>query len=179
MNKRVKKVRYDRKKDGKLIFEKFRKSFLNKKFPDDENAAHLFRKDLDRLFANYSDLFFWMYSHISEIFLHRNIYRNIVLKPQSFSTFEKLKEECRNGALYYLPNHQSNIDSLVIPWIVNLMELAQPLFCAGDNLAMGRSKFLMPRVNAYLIDRAMMDDRVECLDPVRNTRKYRLGYAKL
>jgi hypothetical protein len=37
----------------------------------------------------------------------------------------------------------------------------------------------MPMVNACLLDRQVMDERFQCPDPFRNTRKYRFGYTVL
>jgi hypothetical protein len=48
-----------------------------------------------------------------------------------------------------------------------------------NTLARRRSSYLMPMVNACLLNREIMDKRYPCSDPFKSTREYHLGYTIL
>jgi len=178
MNRRIKKINYNRRRDIELVFSNFREKFINKYYPEDEKAESFFNRDLRRLSANFSILFFFQYSLFSKYWFHKKIYQSIVFS--GITNIEKLVQDASlNGALLYLPNHQAHIDSIIISWIANYLRVPQPLFYAWNTLARRRSAYLMPMVNACLLDRQVMDERFRCPDPFRNTRKYRFGYTVL
>lgn len=179
MNRRVKRITYNRKLNNKIIFSKFRERYLSKYYPESKKAESLYKKDLKKLSANFSNLFFFQYSLFSEYWFHKNIYNSIILVSEKDKVKEQALQASLNGTLFYLPNHQAHIDSLVISWIANLLRVPQPLFCAWSTLARRRSAYLMPMVNACLLDREIMDDRFQCSYPFRNTRRYRVGYTVL
>lgn len=179
MKRRVKKILYDRSHECKIIFSEFRETFLNKYYPGNIKAEVLFRKDLSRLAANYSSLFFLQYSLFSELWFHRHIYRTIILSGES-SDYEKIiRKASLDGAILYLPNHQAHIDSLVISWITNRLRVPQPLFFAWNTLARRRSSYLMPMVNVSLLNRGILDKRYANTDPFKQTREYHVGYTLL
>ena len=179
MNRRVKRINYKRRYINKIIFSKFRERYLNKYYPESKKAESLYKKDLEKLSAKFSNLFFFQYSLFSEYWFHKNIYNSIILISEINKFEEQVQQASLNGALFYLPNHQAHIDSLVVAWVANLLRVPQPLFCAWNTLAKRRSAYLMPMVNACLLDREIMDNRFHCSDPFRNTRKYRVGYTVL
>lgn len=179
MNRRVKRIAYNHSRDCKIIFSDFRNTFLEKYYPDNKKAESLFRKDLTKLAANFSYLFFFQYSLFSELWFHRNIYKSIILSGETDNFEESIQQASLNGTILYLPNHQAHIDSLIISWIANCLRVPQPLFYAWDTLARRRSAYLMPMVNACLLNREILDDRYPCSDPFRDTREYHLGYTIL
>jgi 1-acyl-sn-glycerol-3-phosphate acyltransferase len=179
VNRRVKRITYNRRRDNIIIFSKFRERYLNKYYPESKKAEFLYKKDLKKLSANFSNLFFIQYSLFSEYWFHKNIYNSIILVSEIDKVKEQVLQASLNGTLFYLPNHQAHIDSLVVSWIANLLRVPQPLFCAWSTLAKKRSAYLMPMVNACLLDREIMDDRFQCSDPFRNTRRYQVGYTVL
>ncbi|KPK87898.1 MAG: hypothetical protein AMS27_01085 [Bacteroides sp. SM23_62_1] len=179
MNRRIKKINYNYRHDFNLVFSAFRGRFLDKYYHESEKAEWLFKRDLRRLSANFSILFFFQYSLFSKYWFHKKIYQSIILSGED-DNFEKLVQKASlDGALLYLPNHQAHIDSLIISWIANFLRVPQPLFYAWNTLARRRSAYLMPLVNACLLDRQVMDERFKCADPFRNTRQYRYGYTIL
>ncbi len=179
MNRRVKRITYNRRRDIKLVFSDFKEKYLDKYYPDNAIAESLFNKDLHRLSANFSYLFFFQYSLFSKYWFHKKIYQSIIFSGEKDHAGELIRQASLNGTLLYLPNHQAHIDSLIISWIANFLRVPQPLFYAWNTLAKRRSAYLMPMVNACLLDRQVMDERFQCSDPFRNTRKYRFGYTIL
>src|SRR4030042_5491485 len=179
MNRRVKKIAYNHSRDCRIIFSEFRETFLRKYYPGDEKAEILFKKDISKLAANFSYLFFLQYSLFSELWFHRNIYKSIILSGESVHCEELIRKASVDGTILYLPNHQAHIDSLVISWIANRLGVPQPLFFAWNTLARKRSSYLMPMVNACLLNREIMDKRYPCSDQFRSTREYHLGYTIL
>lgn len=179
MNRRIKKINYNYRRDCKLVFSDFRERFLEKFYPDNEEAEWLFKKDLKRLAANFSVLFFFQYSLFSKYWFHKKIYQSIIFSGDTDNIEELVRRASLDGTLLYLPNHQAHIDSLIISWIANFLRVPQPLFYAWNTLARKRSAYLMPLVNACLLDRQVMDERFRCSDPFRNTRQYRFGYTIL
>ncbi len=179
MNRRIKKINYHYRRDCRLVFSDFRERFLDKYYPDNEEAERLFKKDLKRLAANFSILFFFQYSLFSKYWFHKKIYQSIIFSGETDDIEEIVRRASLDGTLLYLPNHQAHIDSLVISWIANFLRVPQPLFYAWNTLARRRSAYLMPLVNACLLDRQVMDERFRCPDPFRNTRQYRFGYTIL
>ena len=176
---RVKKISYNRKKDIRSVFSRFSQDFLAHYYPDNRIAKHFFYQDLVKLSANFSELFLFQYSLFSRYWFHRHIYRSVVLSGESENTFDTIRQASGNGALFYLPNHQAHIDSMVIAWIAKQLRVPQPMFIAWNTLARRRSSYLMPLVNSCLLDRQIMDNRFRALDAFRNTRNYRAGYAAL
>jgi 1-acyl-sn-glycerol-3-phosphate acyltransferase len=179
VKRRVKRISYNRSLECKIIFSEFRKTFLSKYYPSDKNAEVLFRKDLSRLAANYSSLFFLQYSLFSELWFHKHIYNAIILKGEDAYVEELVRNASLNGAILYLPNHQAHIDSLVISWIANKLLIPQPLFFAWNTLARRRSSYLMPLVNVSLLNRGILDKRYPNPDPFKQTREYHVGYTIL
>ena len=179
MNRRIKRINYHYRHDIRLVFSDFKKKFLDRYFPGNETAESLFYRDLQRLSANFSVLFFFQYSLFSKYWFHKKIYQSIIFSGATDTIEEIVRSASLNGALLYLPNHQAHIDSLIISWIANYLRVPQPLFYAWNTLARRRSAYLMPKVNACLLDRQVMDERFRCPDPFRNTRKYRFGYTVL
>ncbi len=177
--RRVKKIRYRRRQVIREVFSRFRKQFLHRYYPDDRRAERLFRKDLKKLSANFSRLFLFQYSLFSRYWFHRHIYRSVVLKGQHEDTLEKVVSASGNGVLFYFPNHQAHIDSMIISYVARQLRLPQPMFIAWNTLARRRSSYLMPLVNSCLLDREIMDSRFEPSDPFRRTRNYRAGYTRL
>jgi len=176
---RVKKIKYRRRQVIRVVFSRFREQFLNPYYPGDQQALHMFRKDIRKLSANFSRLFFFQYSLWSRYWFHKHIYRSIILQGQHTHTLEAIIRASRNGALFYFPNHQAHIDSMVISWMAKQLRVPQPMFIAWNTLARRRSSYLMPMVNSCLLDREIMDSRFQPSDPFRNTRSYRAGYARL
>lgn len=179
MNRRIKKINYNYRLDIRQVFSIFKAKFLDKYYPANKRAESLFNKDLRRLSANFSTLFFFQYSLFSKYWFHKKIYQSIILSGDTDNIEELVRQASLGGALLYLPNHQAHIDSLIISWIANNLRVPQPLFYAWNTLARRRSAYLMPMVNACLLDRQVMDERFECPDPFRNTREYRFGYTVL
>ena len=179
MNRRVKQIAYHYTRDCEIIFSDFRDTFLKKYFSGYKKAEQLFRKDLAKLAANFSYLFFFQYSLFSEFWFHRNIYKSIILSGETDEYEEIIRQASMDGSILYLPNHTAHIDSLVISWMANYLHVPQPLFFAWNTLARRRSSYLMPLVNVCLLNREIMDSRYPCYDPLRNTREYRLGYTIL
>jgi 1-acyl-sn-glycerol-3-phosphate acyltransferase len=179
MSGRVKKIKYNRKRDIQVVFNRFREDFLSRFYPNNRLAEHFFRQDLEKLSANFSGLFLFQYSLFSRYWFHRHIYRSVELSGESDQTFGSIRQASVNGALFYLPNHQAHIDSMIIAWIAKVLRVPQPMFIAWNTLAKRRSSYLMPLVNSCLLDRQIMDNRFKALDAFRNTRNYRAGYAAL
>ena len=179
MNRRIKKINYKYHRDIRHVFSNFKANFIDKYYPGNARAESLFKRDLGRLSANFSNLFFFQYSLFSKYWFHKKIYQSIILSGDTGSIEELVRNASLDGALLYLPNHQGHIDSLIISWIANHLRVPQPLFYAWNTLARRRSAYLMPMVNACLLDRQVMDERFQCPDPFRNSRKYRFGYTVL
>jgi 1-acyl-sn-glycerol-3-phosphate acyltransferase len=179
VNRRVKKISYARRKVRGEVFSRFREHFLDPHYPGDAGAARLFRKDLKKLSANFSGLFFFQYSLWSRYRFHRHIYRSVILSGAHDHTLEDVVRASRDGVLFYFPNHQAHIDSMVISWVARELRVPQPMFIAWNTLARRRSSYLMPLVNSCLLDREVMDNRFHPSDPFRDTRSYRAGYARL
>ncbi len=177
--RRVKKIRYHRGRVRRQVFSRFRKQFLDSEYPGDPKAARLFGKDLKKLSANFSKLFFFQYSLWSRYKFHRHIYRSVILKGARENTLRDVGKASKEGVLFYFPNHQAHIDSMVISWVAKLLRVPQPMFIAWNTLARRRSSYLMPLVNSCLLDRQIMDTRFSPPDPFRNTRNYRAGYTRL
>jgi len=179
MNRRIKKINYNYHRDIRLILSSFKEKFLDKYYPGNEKAESLFKRDLQRLSANFSILFFFQYSLFSKYWFHKKIYQSIIFSGDTDNIEEHIQRASLSGTLLYLPNHQAHIDSLIMSWIANYLRVPQPLFYAWNTLARRRSAYLMPMVNACLLDRQVMDERFQCPDPFRNTREYRFGYTVL
>jgi 1-acyl-sn-glycerol-3-phosphate acyltransferase len=179
MNGRVKRIAYHHTRDCKIIFSDFRETFLNKYYPGDKKAVLSFRKDLYRLAANFSYPFFFQYSLFSQLWFHKHIYKSIILSGETGDHGEEIRRASLDGTILYLPNHSAHIDSLIISWIADHYRVPQPLFFAWNTLAKRRSSYLMPMVNACLLNREIMDKRYPCTDPFKNTREYHLGYTIL
>ena len=177
--RRVKKIRYHRRRVRKVVFSRFREQFLDAHYAGDPVAAGLFSKDLKRLSANFSHLFFFQYSLWSRYWFHRHIYNSVIIKGMHDHTLEEVVCASREGVLFYFPNHQAHIDSMVISWMAKMLRVPQPMFIAWNTLARRRSSYLMPLVNSCLLDREIMDDRFQPFHPLRNTRAYRAGYTRL
>jgi len=179
MYRRVKEIKYHRRQDNRVVFNRFREHFLTRHYPDDPSAEYLFKKDLKKLSANFSKLFFFQYSLFSKYWFHKHIYSAIVLSGETENINERIRQASVNGSILYLPNHQAHIDSMIISWIANQIGVPQPMFYAWSTLARRRSSYLMPMVNACLLDREIMDNRFKPADPFRDTLKYRAGYSVL
>ncbi len=76
MNRRVKRINYKRRCINRIIFSKFRERYLNKYYPESKKAEYLYKKDLEKLSAKFSNLFFFQYSLFSEYWFHKNIYNS-------------------------------------------------------------------------------------------------------
>ncbi|MBN1132094.1 MAG: 1-acyl-sn-glycerol-3-phosphate acyltransferase [Bacteroidales bacterium] len=179
MKRRVKRIAYNRRRDNQTVFDRFRERYLDRYYPDCRQAELSFRHDLKKLSANFSKLFFFQYSLFSEYRFHKSIYRSIRILTEKAGVEDRIRQASLNGTLFYLPNHQAHIDSLVVSWLASNLGVPQPLFCAWSTLAKRRSAYLMPMVNACLLNREIMDHRFRSADPFRNTRKYRVGYKIL
>ncbi|HER09674.1 MAG TPA: hypothetical protein ENO20_12270 [Bacteroides sp.] len=179
LQRRVKKIRYRRRQVSRAVFSRFRDQFLDAQFPGDREAVRHFRKDLKRLSANFSHLFFFQYSLWSRYRFHRHIYRSVILTGAHDHTLKEVMRASRDGVLFYFPNHQAHIDSMVISRVAQMLRVPQPMFIAWNTLARRRSSYLMPLVNSCLLDRQIMDTRFQPSDPFRTTRNYRAGYTRL
>ena len=139
MYRRIKKINYNRKQDIRVVFDQFRDDFLASFYPKNRIAEHYFKQDLEQLSANYSKLFMFQYSLFSRYWFHRHIYRSVVLSGESDKTFEAIRQASHNGAIFYLPNHQAHIDSMIISWMARQVRVPQPMFIAWNTLAKRRS----------------------------------------
>ncbi|MFH1408438.1 MAG: hypothetical protein ABIH34_00885 [Nanoarchaeota archaeon] len=111
--------------------------------------------DLDLMYTRFNPHIFALTAFFAG-WKYRHITRKIQVMEEEPGTLKTLRRLSHSAPLITSSDHQSNLDQVVLGWALYMNRIPMPLFQAGINLALGKTRRKLPALGAYFIDKGRL-----------------------